>query len=203
MFHTFFHADPSSPTRANMVALILRVGLAVIFLFHGLDKIVNGDGGAAWVNQMYGRQRVEIAAKPDDERTQPPDQVPASLTFASTQLAVAWGEFLGGLALALGLLTRVAALGLIIIQVGAVCLVTYPRGFRFERGGGYEYNLALLAMCLALLILGPGIWSLDAFVTRRRKKAGVESASAPPLAEPHVAPSRPVEQLASGPDQST
>jgi putative oxidoreductase len=185
-----------------MVALILRVGLAVIFLFHGQDKIVKGDAGANWVNQMYARQPVATEAMPEDQRGQTV-QVPTSLTFAGTQLAVAWGEFLGGLALALGLLTRVAALGLIIIQIGAICLVTYPRGFLFERGGGYEYNLALVAMCLALLILGPGLWSVDAFVTRGRRKAGVETAAAPPLAGPHVAPGRPMEQLASGPAQPT
>ncbi|HEY7308466.1 MAG TPA: DoxX family protein [Gemmataceae bacterium] len=202
MFHTLFHADPSSPTRASMVALILRVGLAVIFLFHGLDKIITGDGGANWVTQMYARMPEETRAKPEAERSQAL-QVPATLTFAGTQAAVAWGEFLCGLALALGLLTRVAALGLIVIQVGAIWLVTAPRGFRFERGGGYEYNLALLAMCLALLILGPGIWSLDAFLTRRRKKAGVESAAAPPLSGPHATPGRPMEQLASGPVQPT
>jgi len=202
MFHTLFHSDPSSPTRANLVALILRLGLAVIFLFHGLDKIVKGDGGADWVTQMYAGQPLTTVMKPEDERSQT-IQVPASLTFASTQAAVAWGEFLGGLALALGLLTRVAAFGLIIIQIGAICLVTYPRGFRFDRGGGYEYNLALVAMCLALLILGPGRWSVDALVTRRRRKAVGESAAAPPLAGPHAAPGRPMEQLASGPAQPT
>jgi putative oxidoreductase len=201
MFRTLFHADPSSPTRANTVALVLRLGLAVIFIFHGLDKIISTNGGAGWVTRMYERMPENVATKPEDQRV-PSVEIPTSLTFAGTQLAVAWGELLGGLALAFGLLTRVAALGLIIIQIGAVCLVTFPRGFRFDRGGGYEYNLALLAMCLALLILGAGTWSVDGWLSRRRQKARSQAAAPPPAGTP-AAPGQPAEQLASGPAQPT
>ena len=65
-----------------------------------------------------------------------PVMVPESFTFSGIQFLVAWGEFLGGLALAIGMLTRLASLGLILIQLGAIYLVTAPRGFSFERGGG-------------------------------------------------------------------
>jgi putative oxidoreductase len=177
----------AAQNRINLVALILRLGLAVIFLYHGLDKIINGTLGTTWVGDMY---------------THRPEPVPTSLTFTSTQLAVAWGEFLGGIALLVGLLTRLAAVGLIIIQVGAIWLVTAPRGFSFDKGGGYEYNLALVAMCLALLILGAGALSVDELLARQRRKTRQRVAvTVPPLAGPHVASGQPVEQASPGQPQ--
>src|SRR5262249_2129901 len=80
---------------------------------------------------------------------------------ASVQLLVAWGELLGGIALLLGLLTRWAAAAMVVIQLGAIATVTGARGFSFADGGGYEYNLALLAMCLCVIVLGGGICALD------------------------------------------
>jgi putative oxidoreductase len=185
MFATPFRNDSASPSRINLVALILRVVLAVIFIYHGLGKITSGDGGAYWVGRVYEQI--------------PEQQIPASLTFSGTQLAVAWGEFLGGIALAVGLLTRWAAIGLIIIQIGAVCLVTAPRGFHFEKGGGYEYNLSLLAMCLSLLILGAGAWSVDCLLARRRMRAaGQTAAPAPSFAGPHSISGQPIEPVTPG-----
>jgi uncharacterized membrane protein YphA (DoxX/SURF4 family) len=105
----------------------------------------------------------------------------AAHLHAGAQLAVAWGELLGGLALLLGTFTRVAALGMIIIQVGAIMLVTGPRGFSYLGGGGYEFNVALLAMCAVLLILGAGAWALDPYLSAWRKKTFAAQASkAPP-----------------------
>jgi uncharacterized membrane protein YphA (DoxX/SURF4 family) len=103
-------------------------------------------------------------------------QLPEGMANSAIQLAVAWGEVVGGLALLLGLLTRVAALGMIIIQVGAILLVTGARGFVGVMDVGYEYNIALIAMCLALVLLGGGALSLDR-VLRREKQA--QAASAP------------------------
>jgi uncharacterized membrane protein YphA (DoxX/SURF4 family) len=87
---------------------------------------------------------------------------------SSVQLLVAWGELLGGIALLLGLLTRLAALGLIVIQVGAICTVTFQRGFAPLGGAGYEYNVALIAMCVALFLLGSGALAVDRRLWRRR-----------------------------------
>lgn len=200
MYAVLFHSEAAAPARANVAAIILRLSLAVIFLVHGLDKIVHGFGGTAWVNEMYAKQPGNPSMKPKDQRDQP-EEMPTSLRFMGTQLAVAWGEFLGGLALLIGMLTRVAALGLIAIQIGAVVLVTAPRGFHL-RGGGfeYEYNLALIVMCLALIVLGAGRWSLDWAVARRRMQSVPAAASSPslPLAGPHRSISEPAEQVVPG-----
>jgi putative oxidoreductase len=196
MFTALRRSDSAVGTKWNVVALILRAGLAAIFLYHGLDKITKGDGGTAWVDLMYAGQSEYSETKPKEQRYRAV-HLPAGVTFSGTQLAVAWGEFLGGLALAVGLLTRVAALGLIIIQVGAICVVTAPRGFHFEKGGGYEYNLALLAMCLALLIMGAGAWSVDHMLARRRTKSrGQTTATAPSSDASPLAPAQPMEPIA-------
>jgi putative oxidoreductase len=199
MFHTLFHSEAAVPAQSNLVAIILRLSLAATFLLHGLDKIINHDGGADWVNRMYARMPEVTTAKPEGQRTA--TQIPTSLTFTGTQIAVAWGEFFGGMALALGMLTRLAAFGLMVIQAGAVVLVTYPRGFQLHGGGAeYQYNLVLIVMCLCLLILGPGHWSLDRRLAQRRtKKSPSPSVSVPtPAPFPELAPSMPVEHMAPG-----
>jgi putative oxidoreductase len=161
----------ASPTKINLVALILRVSLAVIFLYHGISKVTDGAAGANWVGRYYEHVDVEV---------------PPTLTFAGTQYAVAWGELLGGVAMLLGFLTRLAALGLIVIQTGAVMLVTAPRGFSLAGGVGYEYNLALLAMCLCLLLTGSGLLSLDAYLKNQRARAKAQRAGHS-LGAPHLA----------------
>ena len=113
-----------------------------------------------------------------------------ALGWSVAQLAVAWGEIAAGIALILGVLTRFAALGLIVIQAGAIATVTGPRGFALSAGvAGYDYNVALLAMCLCLLLTGGGTLSLDRWRASRRKAAPGTPAQAslssvPPPATP-------------------
>jgi uncharacterized membrane protein YphA (DoxX/SURF4 family) len=99
-------------------------------------------------------------------------ELPAALEYSAAQMAVAWGELLGGVALLLGALTRLAAAGVIIIQLGAVYTVTAYKGFASPRvgGAGYDYNIALLAMCLALIVLGAGALSVDHWLAERRTR---------------------------------
>jgi putative oxidoreductase len=199
MYTAFFHSEAAAPTQTNLAAIILRMSLAVIFLLHGLDKIVYHDGGADWVNQLYGRRAETLRNMPEGQRLV--TEIPTNLSFSGVQIAVAWGEFLGGLALALGMLTRLAALGEILIQLGAVILVTAPQGFQL-RGGGFEYqlNLALIVMCLALMVLGPGHWSIDRTLSQRRaKRTPRATVSVPtPAPLPNLAPNVPAEHVAPG-----
>jgi putative oxidoreductase len=69
-------------------------------------------------------------------------------------------EFFGGLLLALGLLTRPAALGVVVIMAVAVFAVHLPNGF-FWGNGGYEFPLLWGMMALAILFRGGGEMSLD------------------------------------------
>jgi putative oxidoreductase len=129
--------------------ILLRFALAAVFICHGLEK-VNSD-------TSYGTNWM----KPDPNK--PADAQPKPLP-AALQLAVGWGELLGGAACALGLFTRLAALGLAAIMVGAIVTVTGQAGFSLLKGG-FEYNLVIILICGALILLGPGTVSLDRVIT--------------------------------------
>jgi putative oxidoreductase len=73
---------------------------------------------------------------------------------------VAWGQLLGGVAMLLGFLTRLAALGLIVIMAGAIATVHWEHGFNLLEGG-YEYNVVLIGVGLVLLLTGGGNLAAD------------------------------------------
>lgn len=134
MFDTF--------AKNTLAPLILRCGLAVIFIFHGLGKVnADTDWGANWAQG-------------------------ADAPAGAVQMAVAWGELVGGIALALGLLTRLAALGIAAIMAGAIATVHWPK-FSLQ-DGGFEYNFALIVMCAALIVTGAGSLAVDAVFFRKR-----------------------------------
>jgi len=112
------------------VGLFLRFGLGVIFLFHGYNKVFNA--GHAWGSSWN------------------PHGMPAAM-----QVLVSWGEFLAGLGFLSGVLTTYAAFGIILIMLGAIAVVHGKNGFNMMNGG-FEYNYALISMCLALIANGPG-----------------------------------------------
>jgi putative oxidoreductase len=70
-------------------------------------------------------------------------------------------ELVGGLLIALGLLTPVGAALVIAVMVVAIGSVHLPKGF-FVSDGGFEYNLMIVASSAALAFAGPGAYSLDA-----------------------------------------
>jgi putative oxidoreductase len=129
--------------KGTLVPLLLRLGLAVIFIYHGL-KLVSAETnwGTNW---------------------NPSLAMPA-------QAAAAWGQLVGGVALAVGFLTRLAALGIIAIMAGAIATVHWEHGFDI-REHGFEYNFAIIIMCLVLIVLGPGPLAVDrVFHLRARRR---------------------------------
>lgn len=130
-----------------LALLIVRLVMGLAFILHGWPKIQNP---VAWMNAMGG------------------SSVPSFL-----QALAALAEFGGGIALILGLLTPIAAFGLVCQMLGALFLVHIPQGHPFVSQGGPSYELALiyLVMSIMLIFLGPGKWSLDAVLLVRR---GVE-----------------------------
>ncbi|MGZ3447707.1 MAG: DoxX family protein [Myxococcaceae bacterium] len=71
------------------------------------------------------------------------------------------GELVGGLLLALGLLTPVGAALVLAVMVVAIVSVHLAKGF-FVSNGGFEYNLVIMAASAALAFTGAGAYSLDA-----------------------------------------
>jgi putative oxidoreductase len=77
-------------------------------------------------------------------------------------------EFGGGIALALGLLGRLAALGLFVDMVMAMATVTVHNGLIGNSSGvGYGLNIALAALCASVILLGTGRYSLGTQLHRR------------------------------------
>jgi len=136
-------------TSAIWATVPLRLGLGVIMTAHGSQKVLgafNGPGFNAFISGT----------------TPFPFMKPAWLWLAAAALS----EFVGGILVLLGLLTRVGAFFIACTMLTAVVGVHWPNFFANNRG--FEYPLALLAMALALLISGGGAASADLALSRRR-----------------------------------
>jgi putative oxidoreductase len=127
--------------RGAVGLLLLRVVMGAAFLFHGWPKIQNP---LHWMDAMGG------------------SGVPGAL-----QAAAALSEFGGGLALILGLLTPVAALGIACTMATALGMVHLRMGHPFVGAPGQpscELAAVYLAAAILFLLLGPGKLSLDTFL---------------------------------------
>jgi putative oxidoreductase len=119
--------------------LVIRVILGVLFIYHGFDKF------------DVGLDKVESAFDSWG--------VPAPAVSAP---AVAVFEIVGGIALILGLATRVVAALFVVQLVGALIYVKQDLGIlSSEPMPGAELDLAYLGGLVALVLLGPGWLSVD------------------------------------------
>jgi putative oxidoreductase len=122
--------------------LILRVVIGLIVAAHGLQKLFGwwgGPGMKGWVGAM-NRMRI---------------RPPVPWAWIS-----ALAEVLGGIGLAVGLLTPIPSLAIAASMLVAIALVHWARGF-WSTKGGYEFNLSILAGVATIALTGPGALSLD------------------------------------------
>jgi putative oxidoreductase len=83
-------------------------------------------------------------------------------------------EFLGSLGLIFGFLTRLSALGIISVMLGAILTVHKQYGFFMnwmgkQAGEGFEYHLLAIGIAIALLIRGGGAFSIDRALEGQQK----------------------------------
>ena len=110
----------------------MRVAVGVIFIVHGFGKFGNpGFGG--WISSMG---------------------IPAEM-----QIPIALAEFVPGVLLLIGVLTRISASLISIVMLGAIFFVKGASSLTGEHG--YELDLILLAACLVVIVAGPGRISLS------------------------------------------
>jgi putative oxidoreductase len=132
---------------SNDVSLtISRVVLGVVFFAHGAQKMLGWFGGYGFHATMGFFEHMGMPA--------------------AVALLIICTEFFGGLGLIVGLLTRIAALGIGVEMIGAIFLVHLPNGFFMnwfgtQKGEGFEYHLLTIAMAAALLLRGAGAFSAD------------------------------------------
>lgn len=109
----------------------IRVAIGVIFLVHGSQKF--NPGFVEFLTSLG---------------------IPAGM-----QIPIALVEFVPGILLIVGVLTRISSALLAIDMLGAIFLVKHAASLTGERG--FEFDLILLAGNLAIIAIGPGRVSLS------------------------------------------
>jgi putative oxidoreductase len=134
-------------TNDDWVITIVRVVLGVVFFAHGAQMALGWFGGAGLQSTVRTfRENLHI---------------PAPLALLSVA-----AEFLGGLGLIVGLLSRIAAFGIAVVMSVALLVVHRKFGFFMnwfgeKQGHGIEYHVLVLALALIVMIKGAGAVSLD------------------------------------------
>jgi putative oxidoreductase len=118
--------------------LPIRILAGIAFIIHGLPKLSDIAGTEDFFANMVG--------------------LPAAMA-----LPIGLLEVIGGIALLVGALTRIASILFIIEMIGSTIVAKLSRGFV----GGYELDLLLMAIAISLLLTGPGRISVEWNVLKR------------------------------------
>jgi putative oxidoreductase len=138
-------------TRNDLTLTIVRLILGVVFFAHGAQKMLGWFGGAGYAGTVqYFTHGMHIPA-------------------AFAVLAIL-AEFLGGIGLIVGFLSRIAVIGIGTNMLVAIFMVHCHIAFFMnwsgaQKGEGFEYHLLALALCLIILVKGSGAVSIDRALT--------------------------------------
>jgi putative oxidoreductase len=145
-----------TPVPPDLALLVARIALAWIFIYYGAGKLFGWfNGPGIHRTALYMSQTAHL--------------------HPGGFFAVLGGltEFVGGVALAVGLLSRLAGAALFGDMVMAMITVTWSTGINSStQPPGYQLNLALGVLALVVAILGSGRFSVDAVVERRLGAVG-------------------------------
>jgi putative oxidoreductase len=134
-------------TTADWVPAIARLVLGIVFFAHGAAKMLGWFGGAGF----------NATLQTLNEQLRIPRPIAVLVISA---------ELFGGLGLIVGLLSRIAAVGIVLTMLGAIVIVNRRYGLFMDwygnrKGHGFEYHLLAIALALVVIIKGAGAFSLD------------------------------------------
>ena len=135
-------------SNASFAPLALRVPVGITFMAHGAQKLFGAFGGGGLEGTAQWMATIGLE--------------PGYLMA----LMAGGAEFLGGLFILIGLLTRPAALVLAITMLVAILSVHIGNGL-FMANNGYEFGLALLAVSVSLVFSGAGKLGVDGFIAKK------------------------------------
>lgn len=129
--------------KQDLALLLLRLALGLIFIIYGWRHVVGLEGYTNAFANNFGIPLPEIMAP-----------------------LAAYAELIGGIAVLLGVLTRYAGAVLAIVMVVSTLTVKLPGGLANGNDflgltGFWDLDLSLFVMGLALLLVGPGAYSLE------------------------------------------
>jgi putative oxidoreductase len=142
-------------TDPDRTLLFQRAVLGAIMLPHGAQKLLGWFGGYGFSGTMgFFTDTMHL---------------PAPLA-----LLVIVAESIGAIGLVLGAGTRLAALGIAAVMLGAIVTTHLPNGlfmnwFGNQQGEGFEFHLLALALALPLVVRGGGLASLDRVLARKHR----------------------------------
>lgn len=129
-------------------ALVLRVAMGALFVAHGAIKL--------FVFTPSGTEQFFASLG-----------LPAFLAHLTI-----WGEIIGGAALVLGIYSRIVAVALIPVMLGALFLAHGDKGFLFSApGGGWEFPAFWTAALVAQALIGDGAMALRAWTPGSARRA--------------------------------
>ena len=133
----------------GLFRLVARTTIGLLFVGHGTQKLLGwfGGGGPEGTAKFFE----QVGLRPGRRHA----------------LAAGGAEAGGGLAFAMGAATPLAAAALSGVMITAIKTVHWEKGI-WTSAGGYEYNLVLLVAVFGLTENGPGDWSIDGLLGRKR-----------------------------------
>ena len=139
-------------TQSDWPGFILRIVLGVVMFPHGAQKVFGWFGG-------YG--------------------FAATMDFFTKSMKLPWIisvlviliELFGAVGLILGFASKVWALALMVVMIGAIYTTNMKNGFFMnwfgnQPGEGYEYHLLVIGICMVIVLIGSGRFSMDGLIQR-------------------------------------
>ncbi|GIN87706.1 oxidoreductase [Heyndrickxia sporothermodurans] len=130
---------------ASLGLLIIRIVLGLTFAAHGTQKLFGWFGGHGLKGTAGFFESINVK----------PGVVMA--------LLAGLGELFGGLLFAIGFLTPVGALLIVLTMIVAIVKVHGPNGYWVTQNG-YEYNFLIIIVAIGIAFTGAGSYSLDSLI---------------------------------------